>query len=202
MSDLTKLAATAADIPGLVIEIASGKRTRIVDGKVIESSEDRVTCFVGKDSLEFSNVSDALLAIKLHQMLGGGAVAGNDTRPVASAEPIVPPAHEAVAKTPDEEKPKPRRRKAPTAAAPSDSPPERPAPKKGLPGPPRPAVGTGSISLAEADRELARGEQIAPITVSAPATQSSFADRQSRHGGPKQTADPNRVRVAMGPTVI
>lgn len=199
MSDLTKLAAAAADVPGLVIEIASGKRTRIVDGKVIESSEDRVTCFVGKDSLEFSNVADALLAIKLHQMLGGGT-AVTDT--AASAAPIAPPAPEAMVGTPGEEKPRRRRRKAAGAATPSDQPAERPAPKKGLPGPPRPAAGNGTMSLAEADRELARSEQIAPITVSAPAAQSSFADRQSRHGGPKQTADPNRVRIAMGSTVI
>lgn len=201
MSDLATLAATAVDVPGLVIEISSGERTRIVDGKVLKTTEERVTCFVGKDSLEFSNVADALLAIKLHQMLATATVVAG-ARSVSSP-PISPPAAEAIVDAPAEGKPK--RRRASKGAAEATPPLERPAVKKGLPGPPRPkapASGNGSISLAEADRELARGEQIAPITVSAPAATSSFADRQSRMGGPKQTADPNRVRVAMGPTVI
>jgi len=197
MSDLTTLAAAVGGIPGLVVEISTGKRVRIVEGKMVTEDQDRVTCFVGNASLEFSNVADALLAIKLHELL-----AGNGLLTVASLTPTLPVV-EAIA-APAEGKPNRRRRKAAEAAG---EPGTRPPPKPGLPGPPRPTLPTSqeSISLAEADRQLAAEEQAAPAVAAAAASpmSSRFADRQDRPTAtPRRTADPNRVNVATSPAVI
>ncbi len=199
MSDLTTLAATAADVPGLVIEISSGQRTRIVDGQVIRTNEDRVTCFVGKESLEFSNIADALLAIKLHQMLVDPMLDGR-VIPARQADPVVP----AEALTPIDAPTGPAPRRSLRKKGATDDQPLSPPPaKKGLPGPPRPTLPARQISLEDADRELAaEAATPAPIVAVTAAPSSSFADRQNRQGAPRQTADPNRVRIATTPTVI